>query len=103
VTYIGPPEDLQPGRYRLLIQEHEILRADGVPASTLRQRLVYAGTLPLDGLPIVTDPKEPADAPALALPVAQAAASLGLSENHFRREVPPRSGRSRSARCGSRP
>lgn len=53
VTYTGPPEGLQPGRYRLLIQEHEILRADGVPTSTLRQRLVYAETLPLDG-PLLT-------------------------------------------------
>lgn len=53
MTYTGPPEGLQPGRYRLLIQEHEILRADGVPTSTLRQRLVYAETLPLDG-PLLT-------------------------------------------------
>ena len=53
LTYTGPPQDLQPGRYRLLIQEHEILPADGVPTSTLRQRLVYAETLPLDG-PLLT-------------------------------------------------
>ncbi|MDP1857208.1 MAG: hypothetical protein Q8K82_00975 [Gemmatimonadaceae bacterium] len=38
---------------------------------------------------IVTAPREPADVPALALPVAQAAASLGLSENHFRHEILP--------------
>lgn len=37
----------------------------------------------------VTAPREPAEIPALALPVAQAAASLGLSENHFRRDVLP--------------
>jgi len=32
---------------------------------------------------------QPADVPSLALPVAQAAASLGLAENHFRRLVLP--------------
>ena len=37
----------------------------------------------------VTAPREPADLPSLALPVNQAAASLGLSENHFRRHVLP--------------
>jgi hypothetical protein len=37
----------------------------------------------------VTAPREPADVSALALPVQQAAASLGLSENHFRRDVLP--------------
>ena len=37
----------------------------------------------------MTAPREPADVPALALPVAQATASLGLSENHFRRGVLP--------------
>lgn len=31
----------------------------------------------------VTAPRQPADVPALALPVEQAAASLGLSENHW--------------------
>ena len=32
----------------------------------------------------MTAPREPADVPALALPVDQAATSLGLSQNHFR-------------------
>jgi hypothetical protein len=37
----------------------------------------------------VTEPKPHIDPPALALQVAQAAAALGLSENHFRSEVLP--------------
>jgi hypothetical protein len=37
----------------------------------------------------MTAPREPADVPSLALPIDQAAASLGLSENHFRRHVLP--------------
>jgi hypothetical protein len=37
----------------------------------------------------VTAPRQPAGVPSLALPVDQAAASLGISENHFRREVLP--------------
>ena len=37
----------------------------------------------------MTAPREPADVPALALPIAQAAASLGLTENHFRQHVLP--------------
>jgi hypothetical protein len=40
-------------------------------------------------MPIVTAPREPANVPALALPVAQAASPLGVSENHFRRDVLP--------------
>ena len=37
----------------------------------------------------MTAPREPGDVPTLALPVKQAAESLGLSENHFRRDVLP--------------
>lgn len=37
----------------------------------------------------MTRPTEPADLTALALPVDRAAAALGLSENHFRRDVLP--------------
>lgn len=37
----------------------------------------------------VTRPREHADLTALALPVDRAAAALGLSENHFRRDVLP--------------
>ena len=37
----------------------------------------------------MTEPRPHLDPPTLALPVAQAAASLGLSENHFRRDVLP--------------
>jgi hypothetical protein len=37
----------------------------------------------------VTPPRKPADAPALALPVEQAAQSLGLSQSHFREHVLP--------------
>ena len=37
----------------------------------------------------MTAPREPADVPALALTVAQAAASLGVAENHFRQHVLP--------------
>jgi hypothetical protein len=39
--------------------------------------------------PRVTAPQEPVDVPALALPVDRAAAAVGLSENHFRRQVLP--------------
>lgn len=38
----------------------------------------------------MTKPGEPADAPALALSVEQAAASLGISQSGFRRYVLPR-------------
>ena len=37
----------------------------------------------------MTPPQKPRDVPALALPVEQAAASLGLAENHFRQHVLP--------------
>ncbi|HUR86950.1 MAG TPA: hypothetical protein VMY78_16575 [Solirubrobacteraceae bacterium] len=37
----------------------------------------------------MTEPTEPAHVPSLALPVDYVAASLGLSENHFREHVLP--------------
>jgi hypothetical protein len=37
----------------------------------------------------MTASRQPADVPSLALPVDEAAAALGISENHFRREVLP--------------
>ncbi len=37
----------------------------------------------------MTEPRPDLDPPALALPVAQAAASLGLSESNFRSNVLP--------------
>jgi hypothetical protein len=37
----------------------------------------------------MTTPRQPTDVPSLALPIDQAAASLGLSENHFRHHVLP--------------
>lgn len=37
----------------------------------------------------MTAPRQPADVPSLALPVDQAAASLGLAESHFRQHVLP--------------
>ena len=37
----------------------------------------------------MTAPRPPADIPSLALPVDQAAASLGLGESHFRQHVLP--------------
>ena len=39
--------------------------------------------------PSVTPPRKPSDVPALALPVEQAAESLGLSQSHFRQHVLP--------------
>jgi hypothetical protein len=48
VRYAGSPGKLRPRRYRILIQEHELLEADGVPHPIVAQRLVYAETLPLD-------------------------------------------------------
>jgi hypothetical protein len=48
VRYMGTQEDPQPGRYRLLIQEHELLEADGEADPIVQRRLVYAETLPLD-------------------------------------------------------
>ena len=48
VRYIGADDDLQPGRYRLLIQEHELMEADGEPHGIVRRRLVYAETLTLE-------------------------------------------------------
>jgi hypothetical protein len=37
----------------------------------------------------MTEPRPHLEPPTLALPVAQAAASLGVGENHFRRHVLP--------------
>ncbi len=37
----------------------------------------------------MTPPRKPADVPSLALPVEQAAESLGLSQSHFRQHVLP--------------
>ena len=37
----------------------------------------------------MTAPRPEQDPPSLALPVAQAAAALGMAENHFRRHVLP--------------
>jgi hypothetical protein len=48
VRYTGLPEELRPGRYRLLITEHELLEADGLPDPILRERLIYAETLTLE-------------------------------------------------------
>ena len=49
-------------------------------------------TLPACAFTIIRDmtpPRQPAEAPSLALTVEQAAASLGLSQSHFREHVLP--------------
>ena len=48
VRYLGALDSLEPGRHRLLIQEHEYMFADG-PRDVIRQgRLIYAETIVLD-------------------------------------------------------
>jgi len=51
--------------------------------------LNMASAAPVAIIPAMTPPRQPADVPALALPVEQAAESLGLSQSHFRQHVLP--------------
>jgi hypothetical protein len=48
VTFLGDPVTIDASRYRLLIEEHEVLPADGPSGVGRQRRLIYAETVSID-------------------------------------------------------
>jgi hypothetical protein len=58
VRFTGAPRTLEADRYRLLIEEHEILAADGSDRPGRQSRLIYAETILLDASLLSAPPSQ---------------------------------------------
>jgi hypothetical protein len=56
VRFVGRPDDLEPGRYRLLIEEHELMAGDGPEGASMQRRLIFAETVSLNDALLTSPP-----------------------------------------------